>query len=70
MHTFNTYQEWRAAITGPCGLTLSKDYCEGRILALNNPTEASTKSFTDTYGDAYRQLVVSWFEQAAQNVVG
>lgn len=65
MHIFATYQEWRAAITGPCGLTLTKDYCETRIKALNDPAEPSTKSFTEAYGDDYRQLVISWFEQAA-----
>ncbi len=46
MYTFDSYQQWHAAITDTCGLTLSKDYCEGRIRALNNPTEVSTKSFT------------------------
>lgn len=67
MHVFNTYQDWHAAITGPCGLTLSKDYCEGRIRALNNPSEPSTKSFIDAYGIPYRDLVVTWFEQAAHH---
>lgn len=67
MHTFTSFHEWRAAITGPCGLTLTKDYCEGRIRALCDPAEPTTKAFADTYGEAYRQLVISWFGQAAQN---
>jgi hypothetical protein len=67
MHTFSTYHEWRAAITGPCGLTLSANYCESRIKALNDPAEPSTKAFTEAYGDPYRELVISWFEQAARN---
>jgi hypothetical protein len=70
MHTFSSFHEWRAAITGPCGLTLTRDYCEGRVRALNNPAESSTKAFTDTYGEPYRQLVVSWFEEAARNANG
>jgi hypothetical protein len=28
---FRSYTEWHAAITGPCGLTLTRDYCEKRI---------------------------------------
>ena len=34
MNVFTTYHEWRAAITGPCGLTLDRSYCELRIAAL------------------------------------
>lgn len=66
MHTFTTFQEWRSAITGPCGLTLTKDYCKSRVRALNNLAEPATKSFTEAYGATYRDLVISWFEQAAQ----
>ena len=67
MHTFTSFHEWRAAITGPCGLTLTRDYCEERVRALRDPAEPPTKAFIDTYGEAYRQLVVSWFQQAAEN---
>lgn len=70
MHTFTTYQQWHAAITGPCGLTLTKDYCESRIRALDNLAEPATKSFTETYGVPYRDLVISWFEQAARSANG
>ena len=67
MHAFTSFHEWRAAITDPCGPTLTRDYCESRVRALGNAADPSTKSFIDTYGEAYRQLVVSWFQQAAEN---
>ena len=35
--------------------------------APNTKAEPTTKAFADTYGEAYRQLVISWFGQAAQN---
>jgi hypothetical protein len=66
MSLFTSFEQWRAAITGPCGLTLAKDYCETRIAALNNPSDSSTKAFIDAYGEPYRDTVVAWFTQAAQ----
>ena len=51
MNLFNSFEQWRAAITGPCGITLTQDYCEGRVRALNNPAEPSTKAFVEAYGE-------------------
>ncbi len=61
---FRSYNEWHAAITGPCGITLDRDYCEKRIAALQDPKAPGTKSFLDTYGTEYRDQVVNWFRQA------
>ncbi len=66
MNLFQSYSEWHAAITGPCGLTLSKEYCTGRIAALQDPAVSSTRAFIDQYGDAYCQQVIGWFQQALQ----
>jgi len=64
MHTFTDFEEWRRAITLRCGLTLSRDYCAERIAALQNEAVPSTRSFIETYGENYRQTVISWFETA------
>jgi hypothetical protein len=64
MQIFNSYHEWHSAITGPCGLTLTKGYCEERIAALMDESAPSTKPFIDTYGSDYRDQVVIWFRQA------
>jgi hypothetical protein len=64
MHTFQSYHEWRSAITGPCGLTLSREYCEERIAALMDEKSPGTKPFIETYGPDYRDQVISWFRQA------
>lgn len=70
MNLFNSFEQWRAAITGPCGINLTQDYCEDRVRALNNPAEPSTKAFVEAYGETYRALVVSWFDQAARHANG
>ena len=64
MKTFPNYYDWRSAITGPCGLTLTADYCRNRIAALADSKNTSTKSFTETYGETYLAQVISWFKQA------
>lgn len=62
---FTTYQDWKAAITGPCGLTLDQSYCKTRIAALQDPSIKSTKAFIDTYGTAYRDQIVGFFKRAS-----
>jgi hypothetical protein len=64
MHIFKNYAEWRAAITGPCGLTLDRGYCEQRIAALRDDEAPGTRPFLDSYGSEYRDQVIGWFEQA------
>ena len=61
---FQSYTQWHAAITGPCGITLTRDYCEKRIAALQDEKAPGTKPFLETYGPAYRDQVIQWFQQA------
>lgn len=64
MPVFSDFSEWRRAITLRCGLTLSRDYCTERITALRDDTVPTTQNFIKDYGENYRALVISWFEQA------
>ena len=64
MHLFKNYDQWRAAITGPCGLTLSRAYCRERLAALADSTIPSTGAFLEAYGKNYLDQVCQWFEQA------
>ncbi len=64
MNTFSDYYEWRSAITGPCGLSLTRAYCAERIKHLQDDSIPSTRAFVDTYGENYLETVISWFQQA------
>ena len=64
MNKLENYREWREFITKDCGLSLSKDYCEARITALEDQGEQSTQSFVKTYGEEYKDNVIKWFQQA------
>ncbi len=63
---FESYSEWRKAITERCGIKLSPEYARERIAALQNPADKSTGEFVKCYGDPYRQQVIDWFERAAR----
>ena len=65
-HTFSEFAYWRDTITGRCGLTLSRAYCEERIHALSDPAVPTTKSFTATYGEDYLKQVIGWFRRAQE----
>lgn len=64
MHLFTSYSEWHTAITGPCGLTLSKEYCRERLAALADTENPSTAAFIKAYGQKYTDQVCEWFQQA------
>ena len=61
---FQSYWEWREAITERCNITLSSDYAKSRLSALGNPEDPGTREFTAKYGEDYLRQVIQWFEQA------
>ena len=63
---FQSYSEWRSALTERCNIRLTPDYARKRLAALNDNNDAHTKEFAEKYGDAYLQQVIQWFEQAEQ----
>lgn len=65
---FAIYEEWHRAITGRCGITLTRSYCAERVEALRDSDVPATRQFIDLYGDRYRQRVIGWFERASANL--
>ena len=63
---FQSYEEWRYALTTRCKIQLTPEYARSRISALNNTDDPQTREFTATYGEAYLKQVIQWFEQAEQ----
>lgn len=58
------YDEWRHCITVECGLDLTVNYIDTRIVALNNDKDHYTQQFVKLYGREYLQQVLGWFTQA------
>lgn len=63
---FQSYNEWRHAITERCNINLTSEYVRSRITALRDSSDRATQEFTSKYGEAYLQQVIRWFEQAEQ----
>ena len=63
---FQSYTEWRDALTQRCKINLTKDYARARIDSLRNGNDPHTQEFAAKYGDAYLQQVIQWFEHAEQ----
>ena len=63
---FQSYNEWRLALTERCKIKLTQDYARTRISALQDSSDPHTQEFAAKYGEAYLQQVIQWFEQAEQ----
>ena len=61
---FQSYAEWRQALTERCGIELTPAYARSRIDALRDTSNKATREFTASYGDAYLRQVIEWFEEA------
>jgi len=58
------YAEWRVCIEKHCGLTLTREFCETRLAALRDRSDAHTRDFARLYGEAQLGSIISWFERA------
>lgn len=66
---FQSYSEWREALTVRCGIHLTPDYARERINALKNPSDRSTAEFIKCYGESYLRQVIAWFERAERETM-
>ncbi len=64
---FQSYTEWRHALTARCRINLTPEYARTRLKALRNPSDPLTRDFTAKYGNAYLEQVIQWFEQAEKD---
>jgi len=60
------YDQWHHCIVVECGLELTPNFIEQRILALQNNKEHYTRQFVNKYGPQHHQRVLSWFTQARE----
>ena len=61
---FQTFDEWKEALTVRCRIKLTPEYAAERIKALQNPQDRTTREFVKVYGENYLQQVIRWFEKA------
>lgn len=62
------YAEWHDCITVSCRIALTPAYIEARLAELKRPSADEIRRFTELYGKAHLERVVSWFERARREV--
>jgi hypothetical protein len=60
----NDFSAWRRCIEIDCRLTLTPAFVSARIGALSDVTDAATRRFVETWGEAHRARVLGWFREA------
>lgn len=61
-----TYAQWRHCITVECGIPLTHDFIIARLAVWHDSGSEETRRFVRLYGEAHRQAIIRWFEQAGQ----
>ena len=64
MRALRTYEDWKHCISELCKVPLTPDYVALRLKELRDVQNHDTKKFVSSWGEAHRQQVVAWFEQA------
>jgi hypothetical protein len=64
----NDFSAWRRYIKIECRLTLTPAFVAARIGALSDVTDASTRRFVETWGEAHRAHMLGWFRQAQRGL--
>ena len=62
------YASWRYCIETKCGIPLTRDFIQARIAIFSDAGQEETRRFAKQYGDGYREQVLAWFRQAADDV--
>jgi len=62
------FQEWQHCIVVDCGLALTKEFIEARIIALEDNSQHYTQQFIRRYGAQHHQSVLSWFRKAREGI--
>lgn len=63
-----TYDAWKHCITVKCGIPLTPDYVQERLVALADDKNFNTQRFIERWGIAHHQRTVAWFEIAAKEL--
>jgi len=62
------YETWHHCITVDCKIKLTADFISERIATLQDEKDFRTEQFVNLYGDVHLKNVISWFQQAKQEL--
>ncbi|MEM7733900.1 MAG: hypothetical protein AAF280_14125 [Pseudomonadota bacterium] len=65
-----TYEEWEHCITVQCGIPLTAEFADKRIIEMQDENDFHTQKFIDQWGEAHHAQTLAWFEQAKARLTG
>lgn len=65
-----TYDDWKHCITVSCGIPLTPQYVQERIVALTDPKDHHTQRFIERWGQDHHTRTLAWFHKAAEELQG
>lgn len=61
-----TFEDWKACITVTCGIPLTPDYVEQRLIALKDAKDYHTQKLKNMWGEEHHTQLINWFERARE----
>jgi hypothetical protein len=61
-----TFEDWKACITVACGIPLTREYVEQRLIALKDDKDYNTQKLKNMWGGEHYTNVVGWFGRALE----
>jgi len=58
-----TFEQWLNCIEKDCKIELTKQFCEKRLVELNDSNDKSSLDFKNKYGQQHFENVKMWFER-------
>lgn len=62
------YQDWKQCITVKCGIPLTLEFIDDRLISLNDKKSEYTRRFIKLYGEEYTNQIISWFALAKHEI--
>lgn len=62
----DSYESWKKCITISCGISLTTQYINNRLVELSNKDNKFTQRFIELYGDEHYQHVLEWFDRSRE----
>lgn len=62
------YEDWKVCITVYCGIPLTREFVQQRIIALNDKKDFHTQRFIERWGQAHHDRTLAWFQKAAEEL--
>lgn len=59
----STFDEWKYCIVKKCGIELTKEFAQKRLLVYGNEQNEETQKFVSLYGKKHLENIIKWLKQ-------